>query len=169
MNCQSVFSGTFFLNHQPLKEENNNVQPIPFISIAKPITREQTCCLPFQTHMNPGYSFLLFELKLNRLNVQTQKNKNRAERRREMAYPGVGAPVEYEVIANATGWDWWKMWSWDWHQLRANRKATKKPHSEKPHRFTFDDHGKFDSYFDGTSTTPRNYRHILQSHCLLNQ
>eukprot|EP00729_Bicosta_minor_P001652 gene1652-29901_t len=29
------------------------------------------------------------------------------------------------MIANSTGWDWWKLWSWDWHHLRANRKAAK--------------------------------------------
>ena len=95
------------------------------------------------------------------------------EERRRMAFP-VGLSPDFEVIANITGWDWWKMWSWDWHQLHAAEKATRKTQkndgrkalSRRISDADIGSMGKFDSF--GHSFGQNQHRYILQSHCIFN-
>ena len=96
------------------------------------------------------------------------------EERRRMAFPSVGLSPDFEVIANITGWDWWKMWSWDWHQLHAAEKATRKTQkndgrkalSRRISDADIGSMGKFDSF--GHSFGQNQHRYILHSHCIFN-
>lgn len=97
-----------------------------------------------------------------------------------MTFPSVGTPVEYEMIANSTGWDWWKLWSWDWHHLRANRKAAKlsqvvdkkgdNPETSRQPRKLVNNisNSRFESENLSQFSTSKPIRHVLQSHGVLN-